>query len=106
VGNQDVQYVGGVIPGLPLTMSTPPDNKRSLSKQLKQKLRSAFSVTKSRNLDVPDAEPTSTSAATMPHSASPAHNNSRVDLVRETVIVNPNPTAQGVTGIGELIDYA
>ena len=96
---------GGGILGLPLTMSVPPDNKRSLRKQLKQKLRSAFSVTKSRNLDVPDAGPTSTSAAATSHSVSPAHNNSRADLVQETVIVNPPSTVQGPTGIGELIGY-
>jgi hypothetical protein len=113
VGNQDVNLtwavLGGVIPGLPLTMSTPPDNKRSLRKQLKQKLRSAFSVTKSRNLDVPDAGPSTSAAtgATTPHSVSPAHSNPHVDLVQETVIVNPNPTsAQVVTGVGELIGYA
>jgi hypothetical protein len=89
--------------GLPLTMSTP-DNKQSLRKQLKQKLRSTFS-TKSRNLDVPDAGPTGDSASTTPHSVSPAHNNSRVDLVQETDIVNPPSTVQGLTGIGELISY-
>ena len=65
--------MGGVILGLPLTMSTPPDNKQSLRKQLKQKLHSAFSV-KSHNLDVLDAGPTSTSTVATPHLVSPTLN--------------------------------
>ena len=95
--------------GLPHTMSTPPNNERLLGKRFKQKLRSVFS-SKSRNLDVPDARPTSTnvpSTATTPFSVSSAHgNNSRVHFVQETVVVNPHPTVQVLTGIGELISYA
>ena len=96
--------MGGVILGLPLTMLTPPDNKQSLRKQLKQKLHSAFSV-KSRNLDVLDAGPTSTSTIATPHLVSPTLN-SRVDLAQETLIVHPPSTVQGLTGIGGLISYA
>ena len=102
----DSWEIRNVIVSRPLTMSTPPDDKRSLRKQLKQKLRSAFLVTESRNLDVPDAGSTNTSGATTPFSVSSAHSNkSRVHLVQETDIVIPNPTAQGVTGIGEPISH-
>jgi hypothetical protein len=45
--------------GLPLAMSTPPNNERSPRKWFKQKIRSVF-PSKSRNLDVPDAQHTST----------------------------------------------
>jgi hypothetical protein len=95
-------------PGLPLTMSTPPNNERLLGKRFKQKFRSVFS-SKSRNSDVPDARPTSTglpSTAATTFSVTSAHsNNSRVHLIQETVIVNPHPILQVLTGIGELISY-
>ena len=48
-------------PSLPLAMSTPPNKERSQKKWFKQKFRSVFSSkSPSRNLDMPDALPTST----------------------------------------------
>jgi len=90
--------------GLPLTMSTPPENERLLGKRFKQKLRSVFS-SKSRNLDVPDARPTSTnvpSTATNPVVVASTHSNSRVHPVQETIIENSHSTVEGSTDIGKL----
>lgn len=94
---------------LPLTMSTSPDKERLLGKRFKQKLRSVFS-SKSRNLDMPDARPTSanvpSSATLTPLSVSSTHSDtSRVHLVQETDIVNPHSTVQGSMSIGALISY-
>lgn len=86
------------------------DDERSLMKQLKQKFRSPFSSknsSSSRNLNVPDARPTSAnfpSTAPTPLSVSQPHSTSRVHLGPETGILNPPSTASTLTS--RLISYA